>query len=78
MKSIPKGSDKRKFKEFTNFMYQGVVKGAKTYGDRTYTRLNMIKMAKEEARDLSCYGYFLYLKLCALEKGILKRLKEAK
>ena len=77
-KSVPKGSDRKNFDEFTKFMYAGIKKGSKKYGEKTYTKLNMVTMAKEEIRDLACYGYFLWSKLNALEEGILTELKEGR
>ena len=77
-KQIKKAHDKKMFNKFTKFMYKGIKFGSKEYGDYSYANLNMIKMMKEEARDLGCYAYFMFLKLEQLEKKILnlKDLKE--
>jgi len=75
-KNIPRGKDLKNFRKFTKFMYKGISEGAKKYGDRTYIKLDMVKMAKEEVRDLACYAYFLWTKLNALQSNLLTTLTE--
>lgn len=78
MEESIRADDKKMFKEFTKFMYGGIKHGAKEYGAYSYLQLDMIRMAKEEARDLANYGYFLWRKLSLLEKKLSKILGTSK
>ena len=76
-KQIKKAHDKKLFKEYTKFMYEGIKRGSKDYGDYSYADLDMIQMIKEEIRDQGCYSFFMYSKIVQLEKHIMK-LKDLK
>ena len=66
----------RDFKDFQEFMAQGLNKGAEQYGPNGFLKNDVMTMMEEEIRDLACYAFMLYKKVKLMRIHLLKEYKE--
>lgn len=63
---------KKEFQKFLKEMKIGLEVGQRKYGDEGLFNDSQLVMIKEEARDISVYGFLLWLKVDMLEKKLVK------
>jgi len=64
---------KKEFKQFISEMKEGIIVGQKKYGNEGLFNDSQLEMIKEECRDISNYGFLLWLKIDMLQKRLVKK-----